>query len=392
MSEAKRGILRAREICENRAQRAQELKADGRTVMGYLCIYPPLEMLTALDIVPYRVFGDMQTVITEADRGLPVAFCPFVRSCLDLGIKEEYHFLDGMVTSHACDAMEKAAHVWERMIGHSYFHFIEIPTKVTERAEAVLKGELQLFAQTLQTFVGRELSAESLKKAITLHNEQRALVRELYEQRMSDPPRISGGDTLRVLKAVMSLPVEEGNELLREVVTEVQSQESSVDAGGPRLMIWGSIVDDPSFVDMVEEAGCSVVVDDTCVGSRAYWKDVPITDDPFDGLAHHYLADIRCSRTFFEVAESDKEVAQKERASDLESRFGYIRHMVEGWKVDGAILQSVKYCDTHGFDVPDAIDYFRSLGIPSTYFEHDYTPGSLAPLRTRVQGFLEIVG
>ncbi len=359
--------------------------------MGYLCIYPPLEMLTALDIVPYRVFGDMQTVITEADRGLPVAFCPFVRSCLDLGIKEEYSFLDGMVTSHACDAMEKAAHVWERLIGHPYFHFIEIPTKVTERAEAVLKGELQVFAQTLQTFVGREMSPESLKKAITVHNEQRALVRELYEQRMSDPPRISGGDTVRVLKAVMSLPVEEGNELLREVITEVRSQQPAVDAGGPRLMIWGSIVDDPSFVDMIEGAGCSVVVDDTCVGSRAYWKDVPITDDPLDGLAHHYLADIRCSRTFFEVAESDKEVAQKERASDLESRFGYIRHMVEGWKVDGAILQSVKYCDTHGFDVPDAIDYFKSLGIPSTYFEHDYTPGALAPLRTRVQGFLEMI-
>ncbi len=391
MSEAKGGILRAREICENRAQRAQELKADGRTVMGYLCIYPPLEMLTALGIVPYRVFGDMGTVVTEADRGLPVAFCPFVRSCLDLGIKEEYSFLDGMVTSHACDAMEKAAHVWESLIGHPYFHFIEIPTKVTERAEAVFKGELQLFAQTLQTFVGRELSPENLKKAITVHNEQRALVRALYEQRMSDPPRISGGDTLRVLKAVMSLPVEEGNGLLREVIAEVQSQEPAMDAGRPRLMIWGSIVDDPNFVDMMEEAGCSVVVDDTCVGSRAYWKDVPITDDPFDGLAHHYLADIRCSRTFFEVAESDKEVAQKERASDLESRFGYIRHMVEGWKVDGAILQSVKYCDTHGFDVPDAIDYFKSLGVPSAYFEHDYTPGALAPLRTRVQGFLEMI-
>jgi len=391
LSEAKGGILRAREICENRAQRAQELKADGRTVMGYLCIYPPLEMLTALGIVPYRVFGDMGTVVTEADRGLPVAFCPFVRSCLDLGIKEEYSFLDGMVTSHACDAMEKAAHVWESLIGHPYFHFIEIPTKVTERAEAVFKGELQLFAQTLQTFVGRELSPENLKKAITVHNEQRALVRALYEQRMSDPPRISGGDTLRVLKAVMSLPVEEGNGLLREVIAEVQSQEPAMDAGRPRLMIWGSIVDDPNFVDMMEEAGCSVVVDDTCVGSRAYWKDVPITDDPFDGLAHHYLADIRCSRTFFEVAESDKEVAQKERASDLESRFGYIRHMVEGWKVDGAILQSVKYCDTHGFDVPDAIDYFKSLGVPSAYFEHDYTPGALAPLRTRVQGFLEMI-
>jgi benzoyl-CoA reductase subunit C len=392
MTDTSHGLSRARELYEDRTQRVQALKADGRTIMGYLCIYPPLEMLTALGMVPYRAFGDMRQAVTEADRGLPAAFCPFVRSCLDLGLKDEYRFLDGMVATHACDAMEKVAHVWERMVGHPYFHFIEIPAKVTGRAEVVFKGELQMFARTLQDFAGRELSAESLRDAIRVHNEQRALVRELYGLRKPDPPLMSGAETLRVLKAVMSVPVDEGNELLREVLAEVKDREPVARAGVPRLLVWGSIIDDASLLEMIENAGCNVVVDDTCVGSRAYWKDVELTDDPFDGLAHHYLADIKCSRTLFEVPEGDKDVSRKERGADLESRFGYIRPMVEGWKIDGAILQSVKYCDTHGFDVPDAKAYFNSLGIPSIYLEHDYTEGSLAPLRTRVQGFLEMIG
>jgi len=391
LSQAKHGLARAREICEDRAQRVRDLKEEGGTVMGYLCIYPPLEMVTALGMTPYRVFGNMREPVTEADRGLPVAFCPFVRSCLDLGVKKEYEFVDGMVATHACDAMEKAAHVWERMVEHPYFHFIEIPTKVNSRAEAVFKGELLAFKKTLEHFARQEMSSEKLKDAIALHNEQRSLVRDLYELRKPDPPLISGPETLLMLKAAMSLPVGEANALLREVIEEVRTREEGPKAGLPRLLVWGSIVDDVRLMELIEKAGCNVVVDDTCVGSRAYWKDVDVTADPIDGITHHYLADIKCARTFFEVAESEKSPISKDRSSDLDARFGYLKHMVDGWNVDGALVQSVKYCDTHGFDVPDVREYFSSIGVPNIYLEHDYTEGSLAPLRTRVQGFLEMI-
>ncbi|MBN1857221.1 MAG: 2-hydroxyacyl-CoA dehydratase [Dehalococcoidia bacterium] len=392
MSEDSRGLARARDIYDNREQRAKEFKQGGKKVVGYMCIYPPLEMLTALDLVPYRVFGDMREAITEADRGLPVAFCPFVRSCLDLGMKGEFGFLDGMVATHSCDAIEKTAHVWEHAVSHPYFHFIEIPTKVNARAEEVFKGELEAFKKTLEAFAEHELTSEKLKKAIGIHNEQRALVRELYGLRKADPPVISGSETLVVLKALMSVPADEGNELLKEVLAEVKARENPLKKDAPRLLVWGSIVDDVSLIELIENAGSNVVVDDTCVGSRAFWKDVRVTDDPLDGLAHHYLADIKCARTFFEAEGSDRGEATKDYALDLESRFGYLKEMAEGWHVDGVILQSVKYCDTHGFDVPDVRNYVTSLGLPSTYLEHDYTEGSLAPLKTRVQGFLEMIG
>jgi len=30
--------------------------------------------------------------------------------------------------------------------------------------------------------------------------------------------------------------------------------------------------------------------------------------------------------------------------------------------------------------------------VPATYIEYDYTEGSLAPMRTRVEAFLETIG
>jgi benzoyl-CoA reductase/2-hydroxyglutaryl-CoA dehydratase subunit BcrC/BadD/HgdB len=60
--------------------------------------------------------------------------------------------------------------------------------------------------------------------------------------------------------------------------------------------------------------------------------------------------------------------------------------------VDGVVLLLVRYCDPFAFEVPAVKDYFASLGVPATYIEYDYTEGSLAPMRTRVEAFLETIG
>jgi benzoyl-CoA reductase/2-hydroxyglutaryl-CoA dehydratase subunit BcrC/BadD/HgdB len=36
-------------------------------------------------------------------------------------------------------------------------------------------------------------------------------------------------------------------------------------------------------------------------------------------------------------------------------------------------------------------DYLDSIRIPSTYIEYDYTIGALAPLKTRVEAFIETI-
>ena len=59
--------------------------------------------------------------------------------------------------------------------------------------------------------------------------------------------------------------------------------------------------------------------------------------------------------------------------------------------MNGVILEALRYCDTHGYEIPSVKDYFNEIGLPTIYLEHDYTLGMLAPLKTRVQGFLEII-
>ena len=117
---------------------------------------------------------------------------------------------------------------------------------------------------------------------------------------------------------------------------------------------------------------------------RFYWPDVETAADPLDGLVNRYLMEIKCPRTFRDAGESYR--------ADLENRFGYLKQYAREWNVDGVILQSMKYCDTHGYEVPAVKDYIEGLGLPSLFLEHEYTKIALAPLRTRVQAFVEMIG
>jgi len=387
MAESK-GLTRAKEIYHNRARRAEELKGEGKKVIGYVCLYPVLEMLTALDLVPYRILGDMREPITKADACLPAVVCPFIRSYLDLGLKGKYDFLDGVVMAHACEVVEKVAHIWRIYQEPPYAHFIDTPHTKHEAAQKQHKELLKEFQKTLESFVGKELSPGRLKEAIKAHNQQRALVRELYELRKPEPPLISGTETLQVMVALMSIPVEEGNELLRQVISEVKEGKNGLQKK-PRLLVWGSIIDDIALIELIESAGANVVMDDTCVGSRAYFPDVKLTDDPLDGLAYRYLVELKCPRTFREAAFGE---TTKDYMADLESRFSYLKDYAREWDAKGIILQSVRYCDIHGYEVPGLRDYLDHIGLPNTYLEHDYTDAALAPLRTRAQAFIEMIG
>ena len=387
MSDKSKGLSKAREIYLNRSQRAKELKAAGKKIMGYPCVYVPLEMLTAFDLVPYQTCGDMKEPVTEADRALPSSFCPIMRSCLDCALKNKNDFLDGMVTVHSSDPQEKTARVWESYTNYSYFHFIDMPITVRPEALEYFKSQLGDFAKTLETFTERKLSQDKLKSAIKSHNQQRALVRELYELTKPSPPRISGTEITQVIKALTSLPVSEGNDLLAETINEARNRIDGPEKKPARLLVWSSTLDDTDIMQ-VFEAKANVVMNESCGGIRAYRSAVKFTTDPLEGLADYYLNEITCARTFRQATPGE---TSKDYARDLQSRFGYLKSIVKEWKISGAIMLLVRYCDPFAFEMPSLKDYCDSIGVPSAYIEYDYTIGALAPLRTRVEAFLETI-
>jgi len=378
-----KGLGKAIEIYNDRGVRVRALQEDGKKVMGYYCSYPPLEMITAMDYVPFRVQGSMDESITKADASLPPIICPILRSSLDLALKGRYDFLDGFVAAHTCDCEEKFCRIWSYKVPLPFHHYIDLPHVVRENSIDLFKEKLITFQMALEAHTGRKIDPDRLKEEIRIHNRQRALIRKLYDLRKGDPPLLSGSETLQIVVALMCMPMEEGSRMLEEIISEVKNRQDGPGEKDVRLLVWGSPLTETGLIDMIESLNAHVVMDDMCVGTRHFWSDVQITDDPLDGIAHRYLEEIKCPRTFRETTGSFEE--------DFDTRFSYLKDYISEWDVDGVILQSVKYCDTHGFEVPGLKKYLDRIGIPSMYLEHEYTHGAEAPLKNRVEAFLELM-
>jgi len=378
------GLTKAQEIYNYRSKRARALKENGKKILGYFCCYPPLEIMTALDFLPIRILGDMDEPITVADGYLPTVMCIFYRSCFDCGMKGHYDYLDGFVGSHACDGAERTSHIWQNYIKTPCNFFLDIPH--TSRSEAVdyFKRQLVYFKETLEEFTGKKMDPESLKETISLHNKQRYLVRELYNLRKSEPPLVTGSEVLMVIISIMVIPIEEGNTLLQEVIEEVKARADVPEKKTGRLLIWGSLIDNTAFTDLIESSGFNIVVEDTAIGVRPFWHDIEITEDPLEGLAKHYLQEVKCPRTFSQTGASYQE--------DLDNRFGYLKEFAEHWNVNGVFGNIIRNCDIHGYEVPAVRDYLEGLGLPVLIIEQDYSTAALEPLRTRFQAFSEVIG
>jgi len=378
-----KGLERAKELYENRGLRAKKLKDEGKRVMGYICCFPPVELITAAGLVPFRITGS-QEPITEADAYLETLMCPFVRSCFDQGVKNRYSFVDGIIWPHTCDNVEKTYDVWKRYVSHSFYHYLDVPHMADPSSFEFFSGQLEALKSSLEKFAECEISEQRLREAIAIHNQNRALLRKLSEFRKQDPPFILGSEMTQIMVASMTIPADECNQMLREIIEEVEGRKDGPEKKAVRLLVYGCEIDDVGFIKLVEQSGANVVIDDLCLGTRDYWKDIATEGSPIRNLADHYLGEIKCPRTFLRATGT--------RQEDLDNRFGHIRDFAKEYDVNAAILYIIQYCDTFEFDAPDVRDYLEQSGVRVLHLEDDYVMSNVGGIETRIQAFLEVIG
>jgi bzd-type benzoyl-CoA reductase N subunit len=378
-----KGLAAAEKYYQDYGTRARELKKQGQKILGYLCAFVPLEIITAAGFTPFRIKGDVNEPITKADTEMETIVCPLVRSCFDMALKGKYDFLEGIVIPHACDSICRTYDVWKYTLNLPYSHFINMPHTTSDPSLEFYRDILNTFRTSLGRFAGKEISDQELARAVELHNQQRTKVRELYELRKASPPLISGTEVAKVLIAAISIPVAESIELLGDVIEEVKSRGSGPGPEKPRIMVIGAQVDSIAFIKLIEDSGAWVVADDLCPGAREFTSDVNVTTDPIEGIAERYLRKVKCGRTYREMKGNYEEY--------LDDRFGHMRRMIDDFKVDGVVLYIYKYCDPFGFEVPQIKSYIEAKGTPVLYLEDEYSMSTIGRLRTRVQAFLEML-
>ena len=365
-------------------KRAKELKDEGKTLIGYVCSFVPVEMISAAGCIPFRIRGDINEPITKGDTVLETIVCPFIRSCFDLALKGKYDFLSGIVIPHGCDSMTRSYSTWSYSLDLPYSYFLNIPSVVKPASFEFFAEEIKTYKKTLEAFIGHEITEADISQAIKLHNAYRNKIRTIYDFRKSDPPMVSGVEISKILTVGTSLPVEEANTLLDEIIEELKTRSEPPLKTGKRILVDGACVDHPGLVKLIEESGANVVAETTCNGMR---DTFPLTDeqeDPFTALARRYLDKINCPKTYRENRAGSFE-------GNIADRFGDIGRYADYFNADGAILYVYKYCDPFGFEVPARKAYCEAIDLPLLWVEDLYSSGTMGQLKTRIQAFLEMI-
>lgn len=356
-------------------ERIRKIKKEtGKPVIGYLCCFAPPEIISAAGAIPYRISGIPGADNTAAEAYVEPYGCTYVRNILARVVRNEFDFLDGLVISHSCDMVQRLYGIWTYYHPLPYSYLFNVPHQVSKQAQDFFKRELIFFQESLEKFTGIKIKPDHLNDTIRLYNENRSMIRNLYELRQQNPPLIKGSSVLDILMAGSTLPADQFNNLLKKTVQLSTGKQEA--KPGPRILIWGSIMDRPDLFLIIENAGGHIVADDTCIGSRVWDQDISLENGIYEGLTEHYLVNFQCPRT--------------DRGPGIQ-RFDYLLQRARDYEVDGVIGYCISFCDPHKFDYPDLRDYLKNNNLPMLLIDDNYSFEPSGAIETRVEAFIEML-
>ena len=224
-------------------------KEKGERIIGYYCCYIPEEIIHAAGMLPYRIRATGSTTSELGDLYTTSTTCTFCRHSLDQAMRGEYSFLDGLVAFHSCDHISRTFDVWRYGKVPSpdsfYLRFLDIPFKTDNLATEWMTYQSDQFKRSLEEHFQVTITDDALRRSIKTYNEKRRLLNSLYELRKKEAPPISGADDLGILIASTSMPVEEFNQLLKQVLDELGGRDGFSDYRA-RLLLSGGQLEHPA--------------------------------------------------------------------------------------------------------------------------------------------------
>ena len=357
------------------------LRKSGTKLIGYAPGgYMPEELVYASGAVPVGLIrgGDPEPV-AESAAYVPRFIDTFCRAQIGyrmLGEEPLYQMLDLLVVPVTDHNIKTIADCFNFFANANVFRF-GVPHQKDEYAFDYYLAGLHKFKEKLEEFTGNKIENGKLKEAIDLCNRMRELLKEISLLRLSEQPPITGREFVKLNHASFiadkSIFIASLESLLRELRRNPPSSPKK-----PRILLTGSTLamGDYKVLEIAEEVGASIVIEEFAEGMRHYWENVHPNDDLIQSLADRYFRR-RVPPAWFRPSTE---------------RLDYLIKLARDFKVDGIIWYQLMYRSS--YDIQSF--YFekmmkKELDIPMLKVESDYAVSERGPLRTRIETFVEII-
>jgi len=349
---------------------------DGK-VIAYFPVYAPVEVIAAAGMLPVGLHGAGDRLeLQHADARFGSFICSIVKTTLELGLTGHLAPFDGMLFSSICDSARNLCFVLKRNFPHLYVDFLHLPHNAESvSARAFLRSEYARVKAALEQWTGRAIGEQQLREAIARYNENRRVIRALYDWRAEEPHRIRAWELYVLVRAGDLLPVEEHTALLREAC-EGFARRQAKPRDSIRVLVESAFCEQPplGLIRLLEEVGCAIVEDDLTLGRRWFFEDVPTDGDPLQALAESYF---------------DRSVASSVRHDWRRPRFRALLEKVRARRAQAVIFLIAKFCEPAYFDYVLFKRELQREGIPHLLLEFEEKMYTFERLQTEVETFVE---
>jgi benzoyl-CoA reductase/2-hydroxyglutaryl-CoA dehydratase subunit BcrC/BadD/HgdB len=357
-------------------------KEKGRKIIGYPAGgYLPEELVLACDAIPvcFIQAGD-NTILKDAGAYICRWFDPFWRSQIGYltSGKDPYYTIADLIVIPITDNHTRA---FSNTVGF-YTPEIEsfvfgVPHVKDEYALGYYLQGINRLKKKLEDFTGVEITESRLKQSIRLCNRERELFRQISLMRQSDNFAVASKDFVALNHG--SFIADKGVivEILESFIKEAKDS-APLSKDGPRILFTGSTLarGDSKVMDIIEDNGGVVVMEEFAEGIRPYWGNVKLDGDLMANLAQSYFMDRVCPGWCRPGTE----------------RLDFLIKLAREYKAAGMVWYQLMYRESYkveSYFFPDILK--KETGLNMLTLESEYDAMETGPMKTRIETFIETI-
>lgn len=351
-------------------------KASGKKIIGCHPMDIPEEIVHAAGMLPITLMG-FDGAITHATRSLqPTIACNILLENLELCFNDTLDFLDGVIFADVCDTIPILSDIWLRHSHQALHHLMVMPKHLNSPSSRRRVSEQFLRLKTaIEIQNNMKISDRALKHSICVYNQNRRMLKRLYELRRCKQGFLSASDVCAVVATGMLMRKEDHNRLVEPLLHQLENMQELSDEANVKLVVSGSLCGPcDSVLSTIDARGAYVVEDDLYIGNRYFTTLVNEDMPPIDALAHRYINDIPSPAKFF----------------NANAWANYLLNMVMRNKADGVVIVMRKFCEIHADDFACIQKELDNAGIPCLMIEIERA-GVSEQDKTRIQTFIDML-
>lgn len=346
-------------------------RKNGKKIVGSTIADVPEEIIYAFGFLPVAILGTNKP-LKKAPSLLPDNACSLARSNLELALSYEGDLFDGFVLPQVCDTTQHLSDIWRINFPGKYVESYLVPRQIDRpSAKHWVREEIERLVLSLTQWSGKTISDEDLSKSIVIHNENKALLSELYNIRKKHPGTITNREFFSLLKLSEQVDKAELNTSLKAIKDNLTLREEK---GYTNVILVGITCDPPEIFEIFDELKLNVVGDTLVTGTRYLQGSVVLSN----GSPIAALADRHFKRGFYSPIHDN-----------VYKNFEEINRLYKETGAEAIIYIHIEFCESQEFDIPDLRKMIKKEGIPIHILDTEYQTTSLSHVKTRLQAFFE---